>query len=720
MAKQGMIERRDDGRLRLSGGVFGNVLALSYWHRERWHELPLTGGTNGRFRGSGDGPGDRVRIELAIEHDEGVGFRYRLALESGFPTRVQVRLSVGGARNPFHLIPCCIYGDNNLSHAEPGHFPNLTHDFSDSPSCAPCWELRADRSSHPVSMVLFDGGLAAVSIDPYSPVDPAFTTSREGFVRNGLFSALGAFGGDGGNGDNMGPACGATLGYRNDPVSFINKDTWGIPTEHLLTKAEVSGRIFLSVASGRLAAHGVIRKLYSEIHEPAVATLSGEQSIHALTEAFLTVNWQNPQRLFSNMRCDDSFRKHLTAWRTLPEIGWTGGGVVAYPLLVSGLLSGRKLAVGRAMYLYDLVAGAFNEESGLLWDVARPVGSAGEGVRMTVRSASTSPGTVRSELEWAVEHSTDGWWAGYLVKGVHCAYTNGSGLYYLLKGYGFLKERGAAVGEAAPASWLATATRALDTVCRLQEGSGNFGYTYSIHEPAVVDREGFAGVWFVPALALAHRFTGDTRYLDAARRGIEYYRSFVRDLSCWGTPMDTWKSPEEEGNLGFIRGAHLLHEITGEQAFLEMLAEGAEYEYLWRYAYRARPEYAPLKASSFNSCGGSVTSVSNPHIHPMAMYLATELGYLAEHSADSYHRMRRQDGIDWARNIIGLYPRETGYGVPGVLTERYCPSDGLTIETFSDGTPSSMWFSYNGWAAASALEGLAEVELAARERERHA
>jgi hypothetical protein len=31
---------------------------------------------------------------------------------------------------------------------------------------------------------------------------------------------------------------------------------------------------------------------------------------------------------------------------------------------------------------------------------------------------------------------------------------------------------------------------------------------------------------------------------------------------------------------------------------------------------------------------------------------------------------------------------------------------GLTIETFHDGSPSSLWFSYNSWAAANVLEAI--------------
>ena len=55
---------------------------------------------------------------------------------------------------------------------------------------------------------------------------------------------------------------------------------------------------------------------------------------------------------------------------------------------------------------------------------------------------------------------------------------------------------------------------------------------------------------------------------------------------------------------------------------------------------------------------------------------------------------------------LELYPDISGYGRYGLLTERYCPSDGLTTEQYSDGTHASLWFSYNGWAGANMLEAM--------------
>ena len=212
--------------------------------------------------------------------------------------------------------------------------------------------------------------------------------------------------------------------------------------------------------------------------------------------------------------------------------------------------------------------------------------------------------------------------------------------------------------------------------------------------------------WIGAALAAAYAFTGKKHYREAACKAAGFYHRFVRELNVCGTPMDTWKAPDQEGNLAFMKLVRLLHETTGEASLLEMLEDGAHYEYLWRYGFRAVPEIMPLAGSSWNSCGGSVTSVSNPHIHPMGVLITPELYYLAERTGNELHRMRAEDGMAWSMNCLELYPEITGYGRYGVTTERFCPSDGLTDFYYSDGRPSSLWYSYNGWAAANILEAL--------------
>jgi hypothetical protein len=671
------------------------TLSLSAWLNNAWQPLPLTG-TGNHFTAAAQGISAALLITPA-HHD----FHFKLSFTSASPTRLSLKLSLPHPddKAPFHVIPGCIFGDNNLAKAEPGHYPNLTRAHAGNVSCSPYWEMRADRASHPVSILCTKDLILAVSIDPYSDGTPIGTPHgvlpSESFIRNGLFSQLPH--------DGLPTACGVTLGYANLPVTFLNKDQWEPSTSHTSATASAQGTLFFRPTSNgdRQPLHTIVQAVYNHHRQLSPDAITQDQGIASLVDAMLRVNWHDEtghnalgtfpgncspyhggtliSEHFTNMRCNDPEKKVLTAWRMVPEVGWTGGGAIAYPLLIAGQKLHNKTAIDRAVYLLDWVASAFNPASGLLWDLC--------GKNQTSR--------------------VNGWWAGYLVKDVHSAYTLGNGLYYLLKSYRFAKNN---LGRDHPA-WLETALKALDTIVSLQMESGSFGFTYRTDRTEIVDTEGFAGAWFISGLALAYQLTGHEKYLDSAKRAIAFYDTFVQKLECWGTPLDTWKSPEQEGILGFIRGARLLHQLTRDEACLHMLDRAAKYEYLWRYGFKARPQAKPLAGSHFNSCGGSITSVSNPHVHPMGLNIASELAYLARHSGNAYHAHRHDDGNHFALNIISLYPGVSNYGIPGVLTERFCPSDGLIIETNPDGSPSSLWYSYNAWAATSAMEGLTETAL---------
>lgn len=101
-----------------------------------------------------------------------------------------------------------------------------------------------------------------------------------------------------------------------------------------------------------------------------------------------------------------------------------------------------------------------------------------------------------------------------------------------------------------------------------------------------------------------------------------------------------------------------------------------------------------------------MTSVSNPHIHPMGVMADEDLLFLAEVTGDSYYKERAQDSVAWMMQTLELYPEKTGYGRYGVLSERWCPSDGLVTERYDNGEPYASWFSYNLWAAANVFEAV--------------
>lgn len=653
--------------LRISSHGISGILTLAFIRDGRWMPLPCS--IEGHCVTA---QVDGTRVSMTLRDCEPGIVAYELSLEAGIPTRVAIGLSMPGRQNYFHLIPACMFGDNNHAMAKPNEFPTLSAEICDDRAASSRWDFRADRAAMPVSMLCFDGGVAAVSICPYSD----HQTHPEGFARNGVFSELP-------------DRCGVTVGYGNFPLTFINKRNFGPPTEQLLSVAKVSGCIFLLSGSSRGIVHTVIRRLYRVLRHRPAFTRSPEIAMRGLAEAFATVNWQSAFQNYCNLKCAVPLDTALKPWRPLSEIGWTGGSVLAYPMLVTEKLLPEIKFPKRPTAILNDICAVYNSVSGLFSDVSGP-------------ALVNLPNGAR-----IVSEGVNSWWSGFIPATMdrHCAYTNGQAAYYLLKSVHHALQADGAIQR----RWVQAACRVLDTAVDLQRPDGAFGYLFSVTERKVVDWDGFAGCWFAAALVLAWKLTGKERYFTAATRGLAFYKPFVHALNCWGTPMDTWRSVDQEGVLAYIQACRYLFEFTGKDEYLEMLAAGAEYEFLWRYGYAVRPEFRPLAGSNWNSCGGSVTSASNPHIHPMGLVIGEPLEILAERIGDSYYKHRADDGLAWALNSLELYPEVMGYGRYGVISERFCPSDGFNEERYADsGTPASTWWSYNGWAAAATLEGVAE------------
>lgn len=604
------------------------------------------------------------------------GYDYVMRMEAAAPTQLRLELSLPGRDEYFHLIPCNIHGDNNKAGCVEGELPFLTAQQNDDLFCASRWEFRADRAATPLSALCFKGGAAGVTIDPYADGVLGGVHVEEGkekevsYLHNGVFVRLP-------------DCCGVSLGYTNDPVTFVMKRRLTVSTAEKACKAECRGTIYLLEGEGRGLIHTMIREEYPKRHQRAVYEKTPLEAVQGLIDSFTGRNWDDEAKEYTNMKCHIPGDPVMKPWRLVCDIGWCGGGVLAYPLVLARAIPGavgdetfRRARCGEDMI--DHILEAYNPASGLLYNYTQPRNEGGD---------------------------PNGGWKS-LPTG-HSAYMVGSAVHYILKAALWLETK----GETYPKRWLDRCREVLDEVIALQREDGAFGFGYSQTEHKVIEWNGFAGCWFAPSAVYLWKLCGDEKYLQAAKKALRYYHGFVEELNCYGTPMDTRQSVDEEGNIAFIRGCRLIHEYTGEAEFLEYLKEGAEYEYLWRYGYKTRPECPPLNDGAWNSCGGSVTSVSNPHIHPMGVIADADLRYLAEQTGDVYHLERAEDSFAWVMQCLERYPDKNGYGWYGILSERWCPSDGLLIEQYTDGSPASTWFSYNLWAAANALEAIEEKML---------
>ena len=132
---------------------------------------------------------------------------FSMVFEASYDTRMKMEVTLSGEEDYYHVIPCNIYGDNHAEEVRIGEFPLLTKAHPEAAFCSPYWEFRADRAAMPLSALCCKRGTAAVSVDPYSEEEGREDGS---YLKNGLFAALP-------------DSFGVTLGYTNEPVTFLNR-----------------------------------------------------------------------------------------------------------------------------------------------------------------------------------------------------------------------------------------------------------------------------------------------------------------------------------------------------------------------------------------------------------------------------------------------------------------------------------------------------------------
>ena len=101
-----------------------------------------------------------------------------------------------------------------------------------------------------------------------------------------------------------------------------------------------------------------------------------------------------------------------------------------------------------------------------------------------------------------------------------------------------------------------------------------------------------------------------------------------------------------------------------------------------------------------------MTSVANPHIHPMSSTVVDEMLYYLSFREDDYIRSRMHDTVAWGLQTFARYDREYDYGKAGWMSERFCYSQGLLTERYPDGSTASTWFALMPWAVGCILECL--------------
>lgn len=580
--------------------------------------------------------------------------------------------------NPRFFLPAFMYGRNRGEAPQkvPCEFPRLRDGNPSRPS-SPWWMTRSDRLSHPAALVYDSGKIYGFSTSPYfisgKGVKQQWSPGLEGtFYQYGGYSCSLAQG-----------SVGYTLGYENAPLMFINAvrvreraPLTGNCFELAPGEAiEVLMDIYSFDAETELAVNDVIQEVYYRYHQEPRKASDVKTAVSDLAKAVSRYAWMPEHLSYAGQVFEDGGNGGYR-YNKIFSLSWTNGLSVAAPMLMSALrLQDESMRRQAVSCIDNIVKHSLNPSSGLPFDAY-------------------------VDGAWC----NNGWWFDSLPAPGHSSYMCGQALYYILKAYEFEKNMKKCIHQ----DWLEFVKNALKRLVKTVSPEGEFPFVLSEKNGTGLDYDSFGGAWCMAALAYYCWLTGDKAYLDSIKKSEKhYYREYICHMECYGAPMDTFKAVDSEGILAYIKAVRYLHAMTGEAVYLRHMRDAICYEFSFKFCYNSPVQVPPLSRLRWSSCGGSVTSVSNPHIHPMSCNVIGELLYYVENSGDAYVRDRLADTVGWSLQTYNTFDREFDFGKRGWMSERFCYSEGLVYETYEDGSLASTWFCLMPWAVGAILDGLA-------------
>ena len=608
----------------------------------------------------------------------------RITSDSGFTGVIRIALcSETASPSARFFLPGFMYGTNR------GNAPLVTD--SKTPRlraeggfpASPWWMVRSDRLSHPCALMFADGRLLGLSAAPYYVCRGNGPEAWQPGLPGSFYQYAG-FGCSLADGEVW-----YTLGYENAPWLFVD-------SHHILPRKEPDENCFrirpgetvtvvLSCfdlpAEDEREIHGVLKQVYSRWHEPPRELCSVYETVRDIASAIARDAWIPDAHCYSGFVFDRG--THFEN-RLLPSVSWTNGLSAAVPML----LSAHRLRNGEMR--------------------TQALDCIGHIVNHSINSRNGLPFLSEQDGLW----SNRGWWYDRQPVPGHAAYLVGQSVYLILKAYETEKANGTE-----HADWLAWAERVIARTEQSRNSEGEYPYIFSEETGAGLEYDSFSGAWCMAAAACYCRLTGERSFLPGLLKSERWYHNaYVRHEECYGGPLDTDKNIDSEGILSYIRAVRNLHEIlcvdnpadlAGQELMLDHLRDALYYEFTFRFCYNSPVKVPPLSTVGWSSCGGSITSVTNPHIHPMSSSVMDEMSYYLRFRDDAYIRSRLDDTVLWSCQCHNTRDGEYGYGRTGWMSERFCHSEGLLTETWPDGSPASTWFALMPWACGSILEGLA-------------
>lgn len=290
-------------------------------------------------------------------------------------------------------------------------------------------------------------------------------------------------------------------------------------------------------------------------------------------QKFNKLNWVEPHGYYAvGMR-----ENFLQDW----QIGWTGGMISTYPLLISGHDSTRKRVVRNFDWLFPNGIAP----SGFFWD-------------------SGEKGTK--------------WYGGDIrkphTKNWHLVRKSGDGLYYVLKQFEWMKAKNMEVKS----SWEIGAKTVASAFVKLWNENKQLGNFVDSETGKITVGGSSSGAIVPAALVLASVYFKDAGYLKVAEAVGDYlYQNFTSKGLTTGGPGDAMQNPDSESAYALIESYALLYEATADKKWLIRAEEATEQFATWVSAYNYRfPSQSLFGRTGMQSCGAVWANTQNKHGAP--------------------------------------------------------------------------------------------------------
>jgi hypothetical protein len=325
------------------------------------------------------------------------------------------------------------------------------------------------------------------------------------------------------------------------------------------------------------------------------------------------------------------------------QIGWTGGMISTYPLLMEGSDSTRQNVIRNFNWLFPNGI----SPSGFFW-------------------CSGEKGNIWHGGDPRKPH-TKNW---------HLIRKSGDGLYYVIKQFMLMEKLGIPVKE----SWKNGAISVANSFLKLWNENGQIGQFVDNITGVIQVGGSTSGAITPAALSLASIYFKNDAYLKAAKEIGDYYNlNFIKKGITCGGPGDALQNFDSESGYALVESYAVLYEITGDKKWLEIGENIARQFSTWVISYNYKfPEKSLYSKKEIHSIGAVNANTQNKHGSPgICTYSGSALLKIYRATGNRFYINLL---YDIAHNIPQylVHPLRPIEGVPnGFMTERVNTTDWL-------------------------------------------